>query len=128
MVRQINNSKDVARTYPTKALSPAVLSDSQGIVEETITGPAGHATVKLSRPASKIVSVQSFVTATGAFSAKPNLVETTDFTVNLNDPNNGNVCTLTEVPNTNYSAATWVVKYRAANTDGTIGGQSTVHH
>lgn len=126
-MRTIDNSKDTARTYPTKALAPRVLNAADGAIEETITGPAGGATVKLSKPATKVIAVQSFVTATGAFSAKPNLVSPTDFTINLSDPNNGNVCTLKEALGTNYSAATWVVTYLEAAAEGTIGGQSSLH-
>jgi hypothetical protein len=125
----IDNSADVARKIPSTVIADMVAtSKDAGVrigspVVERITGPAANATVTLQRPISKVVAIKSFVTATGADSAKPNLTETTDFTVTKKDATTGKG-TLKEALGTNYSAATWIVFYQADEAEGTIGGQS----
>jgi hypothetical protein len=128
--RTIDNLADTGRKWPTTALAPNVLTDAEGVVTEKITGPAGTATVKLSKPANAIRSITSFTTATGVASTgggkKQYLTETTDYVVNKKDPNNGNVATLKNATATDYSAETWVVEYSPDAAEGTIGGQSKV--
>lgn len=122
--RTLGNTNDTGRKWPTTALADAVLKDDEGVVEEKITGPAGSATVKLSRPAVAITHVTSYVTATRVWSAIPVPVEGTDFSVNLNDTSQGGVATLKELLGTSYAAATWVVRYKPLSAEGTLGGRS----
>jgi hypothetical protein len=122
--RTLLNANDSGRKWPTTSLADAVLKDSEGTVTEKITGPAGSATVKLSRPAVRVLHVTSYVTATRVWSVINVPVEGTDFSVNLNDAAQGGVCSLKELLATSYAAATWVVQYQPLAAEGTIGGQS----
>lgn len=125
----LDNTKDTGRVYPTQALAPNVLKDDEGVVLEKIAGPNGTATVKLSRPAARVRHIVSFTTATGVASTgggkKQHLTETTDYVVNLDDKNQGNVCSLKGAGATDYSAETWVVWYSPKSPEGTIGGVSS---
>ena len=121
--RSMDNTLDAQRTFPSSALTPNVLRDSEGAVCEKIVGPGPSLTVKLSRPAVKISHVISYVTATGVATAKEHLAETTDFTVVGKDATG--VAALTNAGVTDYSTATWVVFYSPLSDDKTIGGVSS---
>lgn len=128
--RQFDNKVDAKRTFPTTALSPAVMSDGEGTVVEKITGPGASLAVKLSRPAAKIGHIISYTTATGVGSTggskKTHLALTTDYTFVGKDPTG--VCAITNAAAVDYSAETWVVFYSPLTDDATIGGRSSAHH
>lgn len=128
--RSIDNTLDTGRKWPIGSQGGKTMSTDLGITAEKITGPTPAAgagpTVKLANPVKKVRAVRSYVTASGAFSAKPNLVEGVDYSVNPADPNNGGNGTLKNLTATDYSAATWDVEYSPLEPDGTVGGQSHV--
>lgn len=130
----VNNSLDTTRKWPSTALADAIATEKPLGVRlgspsvETIVGPGNGLTVKLSKPVSKVLSIQSFTTATGVASTggskKQFLQPTTDYTVNAADPANGGNGTLKNATTTVYTAETWIVTYLVADAEGTIGGQS----
>jgi hypothetical protein len=128
--RTIQNTNDTTRKWPIEDMGAKIMSTDLGMTKDKVTGPTGSAgltpKVKLTHPVATIRAVKSYVTATGAFSAKPNLIQGVDFSVNPADPSNNGNGTLTNLTVTDYSAATWEVDYSPLEPDGTIGGQSLV--
>jgi len=125
--RTIDNSRDVGRKYPTTVLAQRVLTETEGVFTEKITGPTADATVELSHPAVEVVHILAYVTATGAWPGAnpPNPLEGTDWTAVLENAN-GKLA-LTEAASADRSAETWLVIYRRKEAEGTIGGQSDVY-
>ena len=124
MSRALSNLADTSRKWPTSALADKVMTEAEGAILEKITGPSIGAKIQLSKAAVKVVHVQSYTTATGIWSAKPNLASGTDYTTELR--NADGVAELTNTSGVDYSAATWLVCYSRDEPEGTIGGQSMV--
>lgn len=129
--RTIDNSIDVGRKVPTTSLADRVLTSLEGHVVESLAGPdavgaAPANKIVLSRPATEIAFIMSYVTATGAAGAILFPIDGTHWNFVGEDPQEGGNASLTNPSITDFSAETWVVAYRPLQAEGTIGGQSSV--
>ena len=127
--RTINNQGDTTRKVPSTKLSPRVLTSLEGVVVEKITGPdavgAAPANARvLSRPATEVVSILSYVTSSGAAGAVLAPIEATHWT--LLGSNVDGVAELTNPSIVDFKLETWVVTYKLDEPEETIGGQSAI--
>ena len=127
--RTLNNQGDTQRKTPSTTLSPRVLTSLEGIIAEKITGPdavgAAPANVRtLSRPATEVVSILSYVTATGGAGAVLAPIEATHWT--LIGSNVAGVAQLTNPSIVDFKLETWLVLYKPDDPEETIGGQSSI--
>lgn len=123
--RTLDNYLDTGRKIPSEALVPSVLTDLEGASMERVTGPGSTATIVLAHPATSVVAVLAFITATGAVSlVNPLALEGTNYSVTLE--NADGVCALTELNSDNRSTETWLVFYHRKSVDPTQGQRGTV--
>ena len=128
----LDNQRDVQRKTPLSALDNAVLGKLEGASFDKIVGPDADASVVLTRQASSIIAILSYLTASGnlvAVEGAPNVVnafklEGTHFSAVLK--NGDGVTELTELLSEDNTANTWLVLYNAEPAPNFVGGQSSI--
>jgi len=129
--RTIDNLKDTGRKIPSTALSPRMLTSLEGVIVESLVGPAAGLAVELSNPAvgtPVLILAHDGVGALEAGGAAPAAVGVpvvpTHFTFVTKNING--VAQLTEANARDYSGSILVVVYKQDSPDETTGGQTTV--
>jgi len=121
--RTIDNSIDVNRKIPASALTSQVMLESEGSTIEQITGPAGTATVQLSRP---IASLTFLLAHDGAGALEAGGVSPAAFGIPPLADFSFAGTALTNLNARDYSGSLLLVVYKADVAAEDAGGQSTV--